>query len=81
MPYTGAYSLGARCLTEFFGTFMAMGIGEGILANEMLPSTKGHALGFGFVAFGFAMAFTFAIQIFGFASAHINPTICLSLWI
>ncbi|KAJ3001540.1 UNVERIFIED_CONTAM: hypothetical protein HDU68_006799, partial [Siphonaria sp. JEL0065] len=81
MGYTGAYSLGTRCLTEFLSTFMAIGMGEGMLANELLPSTKGHAFGFGFVAFGFAMSFTVAIMMFGYASAHLNPAMCLALWI
>ncbi|KAJ3262424.1 hypothetical protein HDU77_000342 [Chytriomyces hyalinus] len=79
--YTGSYSLGTRCLTEFLATFCAIGFGEGIIANEVLPTTKGHALGFGWVAFGFGMSFTFAILIFGFASAHLNPAMLLSLWI
>ncbi|KAJ3242179.1 hypothetical protein HDU81_006591 [Chytriomyces hyalinus] len=79
--YTGSYSLGTRCLTEFLATFIAIGFGEGIIANEVLPTTKGHALGFGWVAFGFGMSFTFAILIFGFASAHLNPAMLLSLWI
>ncbi|KAJ3063144.1 hypothetical protein HDU98_001008 [Podochytrium sp. JEL0797] len=79
MGYVGAYSLGQRCLTEYLATFTAIGLGEAILANELLPSTKGHACGFGFVAFGFGMCFTFAILIFGYSSAHLNPAMCLSL--
>ncbi|KAJ3131482.1 hypothetical protein HK100_006311 [Physocladia obscura] len=81
MPYTGVYSLGTRCLTEFLGTFVAIALGESILANELLPTTKGHAMGYSGVAFGFGMAFTFAIQMFGYASAHLNPAMCLALWI
>ncbi|KAJ3388411.1 hypothetical protein HDU84_009771 [Entophlyctis sp. JEL0112] len=56
-------------------------MGEGLLANELLPTTKGHALGFGFVCLGFGMSFTVAIQMFGYASAHLNPAMCLALWI
>ncbi|KAJ3201970.1 hypothetical protein HDU82_007705, partial [Entophlyctis luteolus] len=81
MPYSGAYTLGARCLTEFLATFVAISMGEGLLANELLPTTKGHALGFGFVCLGFGMSFTVAIQMFGYASAHLNPAMCLALWI
>ncbi|KAI8616870.1 aquaporin-like protein [Chytriomyces sp. MP71] len=81
MPYTGSYSLATRCLTEFVATFCAIGFGEGIIANAELPSTKGHGMGFAWIAFGFGMAFTFAIMMFGFASAHLNPAMVLSLWI
>ncbi|KAI8611960.1 aquaporin-like protein [Chytriomyces sp. MP71] len=81
MPYTGNYSLATRCLTEFVATFFAIGFGEGIIANAELPSTKGHGMGFAWISFGFGMAFTFAIMMFGFASAHLNPAMVLSLWI
>ncbi|KAJ1568717.1 hypothetical protein HK405_014639 [Cladochytrium tenue] len=81
MGYTGAYSLGKRCLTEFLGMFVAISLGESLLANEMLPSTKGHAMGYGWVAYGFGLAFGVAIQFFSYASAHINPAMCLALWI
>ncbi|KAJ3308318.1 hypothetical protein HDU76_004016, partial [Blyttiomyces sp. JEL0837] len=55
--------------------------GEGLVANELLPSTKGHAIGFGWIAFGFGLAFCFAIQFFGYSSAHLNPASCFNLWI
>ncbi|KAI9339016.1 aquaporin-like protein [Obelidium mucronatum] len=81
MGYTGIYSLGTRCLTEFLATFMAIGMGLGMIANELLPNTKGHAFGFGFIAFGFSMSFTAAICMFGYSSAHLNPAMVLSLWV
>ncbi|KAJ3409101.1 hypothetical protein HDV05_004576 [Chytridiales sp. JEL 0842] len=81
MPYTGPYSLGTRCLTEFFGTALVIFLGESILANELLPSTKGHAMGFGWVAISFGFAFTFAIQIFSYASAKLNPAMSIALWL
>eukprot|EP01026_Neomeris_dumetosa_P013345 TRINITY_DN14671_c0_g1_i12.p1 TRINITY_DN14671_c0_g1~~TRINITY_DN14671_c0_g1_i12.p1 ORF type:complete len:477 (-),score=44.35 TRINITY_DN14671_c0_g1_i12:671-2101(-) len=79
MGYEGPYSLIARCGAEFMGTFVAIYLGEAILANEILPGTKGHELGFGWVAFGFATAFFLGIQFFGFISAHLNPAMCLAL--
>lgn len=75
----GVYSLAARCLTEFLGTTTAIFLGETIIANEVLPRTKGHDLGFGFVAVGFAFAFFVAILCFGFVSAHVNPASLISL--
>ncbi|KAI8853780.1 hypothetical protein BC829DRAFT_277068 [Chytridium lagenaria] len=81
MGYTGPYTLPSRMLTEFLGTFLAIFLGLAIVANELLPSTKGHGMGFGWIAFGFGMAFTVAIQIFSYASAHINPAACIALWV
>eukprot|EP01024_Parvocaulis_polyphysoides_P043023 TRINITY_DN39287_c1_g2_i1.p1 TRINITY_DN39287_c1_g2~~TRINITY_DN39287_c1_g2_i1.p1 ORF type:complete len:458 (-),score=65.63 TRINITY_DN39287_c1_g2_i1:877-2250(-) len=79
MGYDGPYTLMARCGAECMGTFTAIFLGESILANEILPGTKGHELGFGWVAFGFGMAFFLAIQFFGYISAHLNPAMCLAL--
>ncbi|KAJ3061262.1 hypothetical protein HDU98_002822 [Podochytrium sp. JEL0797] len=77
MPYTGPYSLGTRCLTEFLGTMFTIGMAEAMIANELLTGTKGHHFGFGFVAFGFGMAFTFGITMFGHSSAALNPAMAL----
>ncbi|KAJ3115948.1 hypothetical protein HDU96_010810 [Phlyctochytrium bullatum] len=79
MPYDGQYDLSTRMLTEFLGTFMALFLGLAVVANELLPSTKGHGMGFGWIAFGFGFAFAVAIQLFSYASAHINPAACLAL--
>lgn len=40
-----AYSLGIRCVAEFLGMIIVIYTGEAALANELLPSTKGHAMG------------------------------------
>ncbi len=34
------YTLGARCLAEFIGMIIVIGMGESALANELLPNTK-----------------------------------------
>ena len=80
-PESMTYSLGTQCLTEFLGTLTAIYFGEAILANELLPKTKGHAVGFGWVALGFAFSFSFGIFLFTNVSAHLNPAFCLTLWI
>ena len=80
MGYSGKYSLGKRSLSEFVGTAMLIYFGESVLANELLPNTKGHAMGWGWVSFGFAFAFFPAIQIFDRISAHLNPAMCAALW-
>ncbi|KAJ1344608.1 hypothetical protein BSLG_000131 [Batrachochytrium salamandrivorans] len=81
MPYSGPYSLATRCLTEFLGTTLAIFLGTSVIANELLPLTKGHSMGFGWVATSFGMSFGVAIMMFGFASAHLNPSMTLALFI
>ena len=41
MGYTGPYSLGARCLTEFIADVIFVFVGEGVFANALLNKTKG----------------------------------------
>ena len=51
------YPLGAKVLSEFVGTALTILFGESIIANELLPSTKGHGMGYLAVAIGFGLAF------------------------
>ena len=44
--------------------------GDGSLANELLPRTKGHGMGYGFVSLSFGIAFFFSILCFGYISAY-----------
>jgi glycerol uptake facilitator-like aquaporin len=69
----GGFSLGAIFVSEFVGMTLTIFLGEGILANELLHSTKGHGLGFLAVAIGFGLAFGVNIAWFGWISAHLNP--------
>ena len=55
MATSYAYSLGAKALSEFIGMTLTIFFGESIIANELLPSTKGHGMGFLAVAFGFGL--------------------------
>ena len=67
------YSLAAKFASECVGMCLTIFIGEAILANELLPSTKGHAMGLLGVAIGFGFAFGVNIAWLGFISAHLNP--------
>eukprot|EP00898_Chlorokybus_atmophyticus_P008776 jgi/Chlat1/88/Chrsp1S03082 len=79
MGYEGHYSLGTRCLSEFITTCLAIYLFECVKANVNLPATKGHGMGFGFIAIGAGLAFMFPIIWLGFISAHMNPAYCLCL--
>lgn len=53
------------------GMMVVISVGNGAIANEVLKKTKGHALGLGFVAIAFGMAFFLAISMFGHISANV----------
>eukprot|EP00879_Flechtneria_rotunda_P012021 GHRR01012555.1.p1 GENE.GHRR01012555.1~~GHRR01012555.1.p1 ORF type:complete len:447 (+),score=108.93 GHRR01012555.1:2005-3345(+) len=76
-----AYSLGIRCLSEFLGMLIVIYTGEAALANELLPSTKGHGMGWGWTVFTFGFAFLAPLQIFSKVSAKLNPAMCLAQWV
>ncbi|KAG7351817.1 permease glycerol uptake facilitator domain containing protein [Nitzschia inconspicua] len=76
---TYVYPLGAKVLSEFTGMTLTIFFGESIIANELLPSTKGHGMGFLAVALGFGLAFGVNIAFFGLISAHLNPAMFLFL--
>ncbi len=67
--------------SEAISSFLAILIGLSVVANDHLLKTKGNGLGFGFIAFGFGMAFAIPIVMFGFVSAHLNPAMCLALFL
>ena len=55
------YTSAAIFASEFISTCFAIYLGEAIIANELLPGTKGRAMGWGFVALGFGFAFGFGM--------------------
>ena len=81
MAYTGPYSLSARCGSEIISAIIFSFCGLSIFANNNLPKTKGNAMGFGWVAFGFSLSVAFPIVILGHISAWGNPAVVLGLWI
>lgn len=76
-----AYSLPAKFATEVLSSTLAMYLGLGVVANDHLARTKGGSFGFGFIAFGFGMAFAVPLVMFNFVSAHLNPAMCTALLI
>mmetsp|Transcript_119280 Transcript_119280/g.178197 ORF Transcript_119280/g.178197 Transcript_119280/m.178197 type:complete len:384 (+) Transcript_119280:3-1154(+) len=75
------YTLGHKALAEFLACIFTCTVGEGLIANEHLPGTKGNGFGFGFIALGFGLSFAFSINMFGYISAHLNPAMCVCLWV
>jgi glycerol uptake facilitator-like aquaporin len=75
------YPLHVRALSEFLGMCFTILVGECALANELLPSTKGHGYGFFPVVWTFGFTFFVWLQVFGGVSAKLNPAMCLAQWI
>ncbi|KAI7837871.1 hypothetical protein COHA_008358 [Chlorella ohadii] len=76
-----SYSLAAQCGSEIIATCFTIYLGESIIANELLPKTKGSRMGWLAVSLGFGMSFGVVIFMFGYISAHLNPATCLALWV
>ncbi len=69
-------------LAEFVGTALLLLLGTGVVANVVLPKTKGNASGWIVIAAGWGMAVFVAVACIGqYSGAHINPavTVCLAL--
>jgi len=79
MTVVYVYPLFAKVISEFVGTTLTIFFGESVLANELLPSTKGHGMGILAVSIGFGLAFGVNIAWFGFISAHLNPAMLFFL--
>ena len=75
------YPLSAKFATEVLSSALAMYIALGVIANNIFSRDRGGAFGFGFVAFGFGLAFAVPLVMFDFVSAHMNPAMTTALWI
>jgi glycerol uptake facilitator protein len=67
-------------LAEFIGTALLVLLGDGVVANVVLPQTKGHGSGWIVISFGWGMAVFVAVWCVAEASgAHLNPAVTLGL--
>lgn len=73
--------LGFELLAEFFGTFMLILLGDGVVANVGLaPRLAPSAYSWDTIAFGWAFAVVVGVYIAGgVTGAHINPAVTLAL--
>ncbi|THD69172.1 aquaporin family protein [Robertkochia marina] len=65
---------------EFFGTFMLILLGNGVVANVLLPGTKGNNGGWMVITTGWALAvFVGVVVAAPYSGAHINPAVTIGL--
>ena len=70
-------------MTPFFGEFVGTGmviiLGQGVVANVVLPKTKGNSSGWIVISFGWAIAGFVGVYCSAAASkAHLNPAVTLA---
>jgi glycerol uptake facilitator protein len=67
-------------LAEFVGTALLILLGNGVVANVVLPKTKGSGSGWIVITFGWGMAVFVAVWCVGpISGAHVNPAVTLGV--
>lgn len=69
-------------IAEFIGTGVLMLLGSGVVANVVLPQTKGHGGGLIAITTAWALAVFCGVVIAGpYSGAHLNPAVTVGLGI
>ncbi|HLS26548.1 MAG TPA: MIP/aquaporin family protein [Beutenbergiaceae bacterium] len=71
----------AIALPEFLGTAMLTLLGCGVVANVLLPNTKGNGGGWLLINFGWGLAVFAGVYVAYSTGGHINPAVTLGLWV
>lgn len=67
-------------IAEFFGTFLLILLGNGVVANVLLQDTKGHNGGWIVISLGWGLGVFVGVALAGPVSgAHINPAVSVGL--
>ena len=72
-------SLATIFLSETVGTAMLLLLGGGVVANNLLPKSKGHGTGFLHVNWGWGLAVFAGVLVSYKSGGHLNPAVTLGL--
>ncbi len=72
--------MGEIFLSEVMGTAMLLLLGCGVVANAILPKTKGFGGGWLLINFGWGLGVFAGVFIAFRSGAHINPAVTAGLW-
>ena len=65
---------------EFFGTFILVLLGNGVVANSLLTGSKGEGAGWLAITFGWGFAVFLAVTVSApYSGAHVNPAVTIGL--
>lgn len=65
---------------EFFGTFILILLGNGVVANTVLSGSKGEGAGWLAITFGWGFAVFLAVTVSApYSGAHVNPAVTIGL--
>ncbi|WP_409484887.1 MIP/aquaporin family protein [Arsenicicoccus dermatophilus] len=72
--------LGTACLHEFLGTAILILLGCGVVANALLPHSKGKGGGNLMINVGWGIGVMAGVYVAFSSGAHLNPAVTLGLW-
>ena len=73
-------SLWTIFLSEVVGTAILLLLGGGVVANNLLPKSKGAGTGFLLVNWGWGIAVFAGVLVAYKSNGHINPAVTLGVW-
>lgn len=74
------YTIGDAFWSEAIGTAVLILLGAGVVANAILPRTKGFGGGWLLINFGWGLAVLAGVYAAYKSGAHINPAVTAGIW-